>query len=197
MEGVKTPMAAIRTVAQRPSFSNSYRPHVSGRFPDSTSLKRDGTVLLVFPDTGEILELQSETTRYAAIRQHLEPYSIVARRSTTVNHALAAAIPPCDACDEQVVREAMAKLGQDPDSDLVCVYCGLPAETWDHTNAPVRNKLFSGFSRSDSISRRSSMGAMTAVGSPLSLEMTWISVFTSPVYSPCRQCSVCGSECLP
>jgi hypothetical protein len=83
--------------------------------------------------------------RYAAIRQHLKPYSIVARRSTTVNHAFAAAVAPCDAYEEQVVRAAVAKLGQDPDSDLVCVYCGLPAETWDHINATVRNKLFSGF----------------------------------------------------
>ena len=33
-------------------------------------------------------------------------------------------------------------------------------------------------SRSDSISRQSSMGTMTAVGSPLSLETIWISVFT-------------------
>ena len=40
-------------------------------------------------------------------------------------------------------------------------------------------------SRSDSISRQSSIGTMTAVGSPLSLETIWISEFaTSLVYNP-------------
>ena len=37
-------------------------------------------------------------------------------------------------------------------------------------------------SRSDSISRQSSMGTMTAVGSPLSLETIWISVFAISIF---------------
>jgi hypothetical protein len=69
----------------------------------------------------------------------------VGRRRTTINHAFAAAIASCDAYEDQIAREAIAQLGQDPDSDLLCVYCGSPAETWDHVNATVRNTRFSGF----------------------------------------------------
>jgi hypothetical protein len=83
--------------------------------------------------------------RYRTVRQHLKPYSLVARRTTTINHAFAAAISPSDVYEEQSVRDAIAQLGQDPDNDLVCAYCGSAAETWDHINATVRNKLFSGF----------------------------------------------------
>jgi hypothetical protein len=83
--------------------------------------------------------------RYIDIRRHLKPYSIVANRTTTLNHAFAAAIAPSDLYDEQIAREAVGQLGQDPDGDLICVYCGSPAETWDHVQATVRDKKFSGF----------------------------------------------------
>jgi hypothetical protein len=83
--------------------------------------------------------------RYKDIGRHLKPYSIRARRTTTVNHAFAAAIAPCDLYDERRTRDAVQQLGQDPDVDLLCVYCGSNAETWDHVNATVRNKKFSGF----------------------------------------------------
>ncbi|HVW10688.1 MAG TPA: hypothetical protein VHC90_19000 [Bryobacteraceae bacterium] len=83
--------------------------------------------------------------RYSAIRQHLKPYSILGRRRTTVNHAFAAAVAPCDAYDETLVRESILHLEQDPDADLKCVYCAAPAETWDHLNATVRKTVFSGF----------------------------------------------------
>lgn len=78
------------------------------------------------------------------IRRHLKPYSIIAMRTTTVNHAFAAAIAPCDTYDEGQTREAMHSLGQDPD-DLYCVYCGSKAETWDHVHATVSAKNFSGY----------------------------------------------------
>jgi len=83
--------------------------------------------------------------RYSDIRRYLKPYSIVANRTTTVNHAFAAAIAPCDPYDEQKVRDAVRHLGQDPNGDLVCVYCGAKAETWDHVHATVQDKKFSGF----------------------------------------------------
>jgi hypothetical protein len=42
------------------------------------------------------------------------------------------------------VRSALTALGQDPDAELKCAYCGARAETWDHANATVRGKKFSG-----------------------------------------------------
>lgn len=82
--------------------------------------------------------------RHTSIRSHLRPYSITRARTTTINHAFAAAIAPCDAYDESSVRDAVRQLGQDPQADLSCVYCGGPAETWDHVRATVFNKRFSG-----------------------------------------------------
>ena len=82
--------------------------------------------------------------RIAAIRSYLRPYSIVARRSTTVNHAFAASIAPSDTFDTEAVRAAVVALGQNPDADLVCIYCGSEAETWDHVHATVKDKKFSG-----------------------------------------------------
>jgi hypothetical protein len=79
------------------------------------------------------------------IRRHLKPYSILANRTTTVNHAFAAAIAPCDFYDAQKTCDAICLLGQDPDRDLRCVYCGQWAETWDHVRATVLDKKFSGF----------------------------------------------------
>ena len=86
----------------------------------------------------------SITVRYPDIKRHLKPYVIVAQRKTTINHAFAAAVAPCDEFDEQRVRKAIACLGQDPDSDLYCVYCGATAETWDHVFAIVQDSRFSG-----------------------------------------------------
>lgn len=83
--------------------------------------------------------------RYSTVRNHLKPYVIVSRRKTTINHAFAAAIAPSDNYDEQRVREAVAILGQDPDQDLLCAYCGAPAQTWDHIFATVKDSQFSGY----------------------------------------------------
>ncbi len=83
--------------------------------------------------------------RYRDIRRYLKPYSIVANRTTTINHAFAACIAPFDTYDEERVREVVATLGQDPDTNLVCSYCGAEAETWDHVHATVKDKKFSGF----------------------------------------------------
>jgi 5-methylcytosine-specific restriction endonuclease McrA len=83
--------------------------------------------------------------RYKDIRRYLKPYSLVASRTTTINHAFAASIAPSDSYDEDRVRTALIALGQNPDADLVCAYCGAEAETWDHVHATVRDKKFSGY----------------------------------------------------
>ena len=82
--------------------------------------------------------------RFADIRRYLKPYSMVANRSTTINHAFAASIAPSDTYDEVRIRQALVLLGQNPDADLFCVYCGAKAETWDHVHATVKDKVFSG-----------------------------------------------------
>jgi hypothetical protein len=82
--------------------------------------------------------------RYSSIRKHLKPYGIVARRRTTINHAFAAAVAPHDEYDDARIRSALVLLGQNPDADLLCAYCGVLAETWDHVFATVRDSHFSG-----------------------------------------------------
>ena len=70
---------------------------------------------------------------------------MVKSRTTTISHAFAASIAPCDAFDDITVRRALQVLGQDPDAELLCAYCGSRAETWDHVNATVLDKKFSGY----------------------------------------------------
>lgn len=65
-------------------------------------------------------------------------------RTTTINHAFAAAIAPHDKYVKETVEEAILGLGQDPEQDLQCVYCGAKAETWDHIGATVKATKFSG-----------------------------------------------------
>jgi len=67
-----------------------------------------------------------------SIKSHLSPYSIVQKRTTTINHAFASAIAPVDKYDEARLDDGLRLLGQDPDGDLKCVYCESNAETWDH-----------------------------------------------------------------
>lgn len=86
----------------------------------------------------------SEFMRYKDIKRHMVPYSIYGRRKTTINHAFAAAIAPCDEYDPDRIIEGIKLLGQDPDHELKCVYCDLPAETWDHVFATVKASVFSG-----------------------------------------------------
>ena len=79
--------------------------------------------------------------RYRSVEKHLQPYVILSRRRTTINHAFASAIAPFD---DGRIREAVETLGQDPDADLRCAYCDKQAETWDHVFATVRDSRFSG-----------------------------------------------------
>jgi len=80
-----------------------------------------------------------------SIKSHLKPYSILQKRETTINHAFASAVAPNDMYDENIVSEAIKYLGQDPNRDLFCVYCGKKAETWDHVHSLVKDMNFSGY----------------------------------------------------
>jgi HNH endonuclease len=79
------------------------------------------------------------------IKRHLQDYSIYGKRSTTIAHAFASALSVADIYDERKIDEALKLLGQDPNKDLLCVYCDQPAETWDHIMAIVKNGKFSGY----------------------------------------------------
>ena len=79
------------------------------------------------------------------LKRHLSPYSIHGSRRTTINHAFASALAPCDVYDPERVSRAISLLGQEADSDLTCVYCGNNAETWDHLVGLVRNSELNGF----------------------------------------------------
>jgi 5-methylcytosine-specific restriction endonuclease McrA len=81
---------------------------------------------------------------YKDVKRHLVPYRIFARRKTTINHAFAAAVAPCDDFAEEVVKDALRLLGQDPNKPLTCAYCDGAAETWDHVFATVKGSVFSG-----------------------------------------------------
>jgi hypothetical protein len=80
-----------------------------------------------------------------SIKFHLALYSILQKRKTTINHAFASAIAPVDKYDEVKVGAALRHLGQDPDGDMNCVYCGLRAETWDHLIGLVENAELRGY----------------------------------------------------
>lgn len=84
-----------------------------------------------------------------AIRTHLQPYSIVKRRKTTINHAFASALALNEEYDDHQVAEALRFLGQDPDADLLCSYCeDRAAETWDHIFGLVSEGEYFGYGHS-------------------------------------------------
>ena len=78
-----------------------------------------------------------------SIRKYLRPQPAV-RRSSTVTNILVSALAPYDQYDAESARQALCDLGQDPDGDLQCVYCGGAAATWDHLNNRVRAGCSSG-----------------------------------------------------
>ncbi|MGA2351764.1 MAG: hypothetical protein ABSF70_15120 [Terracidiphilus sp.] len=80
-----------------------------------------------------------------SIKSHLSPYSICQKRKTTINHAFASAVAPVDSYDEERLDAALRLLGQNPDEELECVYCGARAETWDHLYGLVKAAKLSGY----------------------------------------------------
>lgn len=81
--------------------------------------------------------------QFQDICRHLKPYSIVASRTTTINHVFAFCIAASDTFDLEKVRAAIVALKQETDKNLVCAYGGLAAETWDHVHATVKKGEFS------------------------------------------------------
>jgi hypothetical protein len=79
------------------------------------------------------------------IARYLKPYSILQARRTTVANAFASALAPSDRYDDALIREALTFLGQDPDGDLTCLYCGKKAETWDHVYSLVKAGEYAGY----------------------------------------------------
>ena len=81
------------------------------------------------------------------IKSHLSPspYSIYQKRKTTINNAFASAIAPMVEIDKANLDAALRLLGQDPDGDLECVYCGSDAETWDHMIGLVKKGELHGY----------------------------------------------------
>lgn len=80
-----------------------------------------------------------------SIKAHLKKYSLVQKRKTTINNGFASAIAPFDIYDEQKIDAAITFLGQLPEGNLVCVYCGDDAETWDHLVSLVEGGKLRGF----------------------------------------------------
>lgn len=78
------------------------------------------------------------------VRKYLKPYKVMSRW-TTFNGALQAGLAVPEAYDPTRHAEALTLLGQDPEGDLSCVYCGGPAATWDHLENNVKKGRFSGF----------------------------------------------------
>ena len=80
-----------------------------------------------------------------SIRSHLTPYSISSKRRTTVAHAFASALAPCDKYDLEKVEAALIALGQKDLNELSCVYCGRPGQTWDHIENLVKAGRLNGY----------------------------------------------------
>jgi hypothetical protein len=80
-----------------------------------------------------------------SIRSHLKPYSINSKRRTTVAHAFASALAPCDEFDQAKVEKALIALGQKDLNRLSCVYCDRPGQTWDHLENLVKAGRLNGY----------------------------------------------------
>lgn len=78
-----------------------------------------------------------------SIKKHLKPSTIMRRKSTFAS-VFASALAPHDDYTEEAVNEALESLGQNPNSDLQCVYCGAEAATWDHVFNRVVKGEYSG-----------------------------------------------------
>ena len=59
----------------------------------------------------------------AGAKSHLQPYSIIRKRKTTVSHMFAAARAGVEAFSAKAVHDQLLSLGQIPDEPC-CVYCG-------------------------------------------------------------------------
>jgi 5-methylcytosine-specific restriction endonuclease McrA len=79
------------------------------------------------------------------IKRYLKTYSITENRKTTINNAFASALSVADNFVIEDVNKAIKLLDQNPEKNLICVYCDKPANTWDHVKAIVVAGEFSGY----------------------------------------------------
>ena len=89
---------------------------------------------------GENREIQVHSLTF----EELVLASAEAARRRSIMRLMRRRVAPHDEFDEACIREALAVLGQDADTDLLCVYCGEKAKTWDHVHATVHETEFSG-----------------------------------------------------
>lgn len=101
-------------------------------------------VKTLLPATTKTAKQGKKAKTAESIKSHLKPYSIVAKRQSTIAHAFASALSPHDKYDKKRVEEALIDLGQDP-NQITCIYCKDPAETWDHLVNLVRKKELKGY----------------------------------------------------
>lgn len=81
-----------------------------------------------------------------SIRTKLTANSIVQNRITTLRREFASAEASIDPFDLATVNEALKELyGTEPTAPLKCVYCDLPAKTWDHFHRIVKDGKYSGY----------------------------------------------------
>ncbi|MCJ8507943.1 HNH endonuclease [Rhizobium lemnae] len=78
------------------------------------------------------------------IKKYLKRHTVMSRKSTFSN-AFASALAPQDRYSPLAVADGLRELGQDPEDDLNCVYCGDAAQTWDHVFNRVVDGEFSGY----------------------------------------------------
>lgn len=81
--------------------------------------------------------------KISSIKKYLRHQTIMGRKSTFAN-AFASALAPFDDYSMDTVSEAIRDLGQDPEGDLFCAYCGSAAATWDHVFNRVVGGEFTG-----------------------------------------------------
>jgi len=76
---------------------------------------------------------------YKSISRYLRHYgSIRSLRGSVIRSTFQRVVAEFDSFDDATVRDAISKLGQNPDGPLVCVYCGDPATCWDHLTPAAR-----------------------------------------------------------
>lgn len=66
-------------------------------------------------------------------------------RTSSITNAKINGIIPCISPTEDEVKNALECLGQDPDGETLCVYCGSKSTEWDHLNPLIKNKKHTGY----------------------------------------------------
>jgi 5-methylcytosine-specific restriction endonuclease McrA len=88
---------------------------------------------------------KKEPNRLQLFKKKMKPTTIMKERATSIHNAFASALALVGEYNEEVLNEALMKLGQgDPAIPLMCVYCGDPAKAADHLNGLVLEKRYSG-----------------------------------------------------